>query len=129
MSREKFSLVENMPHGFLYHRIIFEDEGKFFDFESSDKSNPEFENISNYEFEFVYANTAFEEITGFPGEEIVGKNLSELKAMSNLETETETETETAGFDWTGIYEKLNINDVTGKGTCMEEHFKSTDRWY
>ncbi len=122
MSREKFSLVENMPHGFLYHRIISRDEGKLFDFESSDKfnheSNPEFDNISNYEFEFVYANAAFEEITGFAGEEIVGKKFSELKAIAK-----------AGFDWTGVYEKININDVIGKGTCMEEHFKSIDRWY
>lgn len=91
-------LKDNIPDGFSYNQIIFDNE-----------NNP-------IDYIILEVNPAFEEITGFSGDEVVGKKATEVyPGIEKWE-----------FDWLGTYGKTALS---GESTRVESYFESAGRWY
>ncbi len=79
MKKEKYGLlIENMPNGFAYHRIIIDREG-----------NP-------IDYIFLEVNPAFEKMTGLTRQQILGRKITEV--IPGIIEED--------FDWIGVYGKV-----------------------
>ena len=78
-------LVENLPEGFAYHQLVFDEEG-----------NP-------VDYIFLEANKAFENMTGLKRENIIGKRVTEvLPGIKDY-----------SFDWIGTYGRIALSGETG----------------
>ena len=91
-------LVEHSPEGYAYHEIITDCEG-----------NP-------IDFVFLYANPAFERMTGLPKEDVIGKKFTEIHP-GFAESKS---------SWIDTYGKVPL---AGKTARFEEYFEDASRWY
>ncbi len=101
MSQENDSyrlLIENMPDAFARHRLIVDDKGQPVD------------------YEFLYVNSVFEEMTGLSREEIIGKRVTEV--LPGIQD--------SGFDWIGTYGQVAL---TGKSARFKNYSSPLERWY
>ena len=92
------SLFENMLNGFSYHKIVVDKNDKPID------------------YIFLEVNEAFEHLTGFKREDIIGKKVTEV--LSGIEK--------SEFDWIGHYGKVAL---TGDELRTEQYAEQLDRWY
>jgi PAS domain S-box-containing protein len=89
---------EHMTDGFAYQKIVLDESGKPVD------------------YVFLEVNNAFEKITGFKREEIIGKKVTEvLKGIENDPT-----------DWIGKYGKVAL---TCQSIQFENYVASLGKWY
>ncbi|MGB9793251.1 MAG: PAS domain S-box protein, partial [Thermacetogeniaceae bacterium] len=70
-----WKIVESLPVGYAYHRVLFGSDGKAED------------------YVFLEVNPAFEEMTGLKREDVIGKRATEV--LPGIESEK--------FDWIGFY--------------------------
>ncbi len=71
-------LIENLPDGFAYHKMVLDSSGKPLD------------------YVFLEVNSSFETLTGLSRENIIGKKVTEV--YSGIKS--------LGFDWIDIYGKV-----------------------
>lgn len=91
------SIIEKMINAYALHRIILDANGRPVD------------------YEFVDVNPSFEQFTGIPREEIIGKRYKEAIKGSDEEK----------TDWVGIYGKVAM---TGIPVSFESYTSSFDKW-
>lgn len=92
------SLLYHSPTGYAYHKIIFDEKGEV------------------YDYEFLDVNPAFENLTGFKAEQVVGRRATQVLPMIGEED----------FDWVDFYGEITIT-----GGCREftQYSKELNRWY
>lgn len=91
-------LIDNLPDAFAYHRIVEDGIG----------------NSVNYII--LDVNPVFERITGYSGEELIGKKVTELRPMI----------EVYEIDWLTLYSEV-VN--SGESKSFEQYFENTDHCY
>jgi len=74
-------LIEDLPIGYAYHRVICNEDGVACD------------------YEFIEVNSAFEALTELQGSDIVGRRITEI--LPGIRT--------SGFDWVEFYSDIAIN--------------------
>lgn len=92
-------VIEQSPIGYLYGRIICDDN-----------DNP-------IDYEIIETNSAFEIFTGYEASELIGKKKSEIRFKYKIEND---------FDWKSFYGETALNGGT-KST--EQFYKPLNRWY
>ncbi|SHJ70758.1 sensor domain-containing diguanylate cyclase [Tepidibacter formicigenes] len=93
-----YFLVENMQNAFAYHKIILDKDKKPID------------------YEYIYVNSAFENLTGLKRSSILGKKV----------TEVITEIEKSGFNLIEYYSDIALN---AKKDEIVQYFDIWDKWY
>lgn len=91
------AIINKMLNAYALHRIILDENG-----------NP-------YDYEFIDVNPSFEQFTGIPKENIIGRRYKEVVEASNTE---ET-------DWVSIYGKVAI---TGIPISFENYTSAFNKW-
>ncbi len=91
------STIQNMVKGFAYHKIITDVSGKPID------------------FNYLYVNQAYENLTGLNREEIVGKTINEIVNFQ----------ETEEFDWIDFFGNVALS---GTPVSIERYFKLLGKW-
>lgn len=98
-SEGKYRLMfENMINGIAYHKIITDKEGKPVD------------------YIFLEINSAFEELTGLKGKQIIGKKVTE--ALPDIEKDS--------TDWIGLYGDIALNE---NSINFENYAEPLNKWY
>ena len=92
------ALIENHPDAFAYHKLVSDNEGEPVD------------------YIFLDVNPAFEEMTGFPRDEIIGNKI----------TEVHPEMEILNFDWMAVYAKVALK---GETLSFEQYSELLERWF
>jgi PAS domain S-box-containing protein len=92
------SLFEQMIDGFAYHRLIVDEEGRPFD------------------YVFLEANAAFEQLTGLKRLDILGKTARQV--LPGIENDP--------ADWIGVYGSVALS---GRTVRFEQYAQPLDRWY
>lgn len=90
-------IVSRMQNAFSYNKIIYDEKGQAID------------------FEYVYVNKSFEELTGIKYEDIVGKRASEIK-----------DNRFVLFDKIDIFSNVATNGTEDK---IEQYCDVWKRWY
>ncbi len=91
-------LINNLPLAYAHHRIITDDEGKPVD------------------YTFLDINPAFEKLTGYTRNEVLGKRVTEIyPGIEDL-----------NFDWIGTNGRLALQ---GGKICFEQYFEPAHCWY
>ncbi len=90
--------IEYLPQAFARHRIVTGDDG-----------NP-------LDYIFLEVNAAFEEMSGFSKDKILGEKASAILPCFKKD----------GFDWTSVYDKTNSD---GDSVSYEQYLEPLDRWY
>lgn len=99
LERKKYySMMENMPDAFAFHRVV------------TDSNN------EPVDFVFLEANPAYEDMTGFCREEILGKSVKEIFP----------DIEESNFDWIGTYGQVALN---GEPARFEAYFEPLQLWF
>lgn len=93
-----FSLVGNMPHPFACYRIIKGNEG------------------SPLDYEFFNVNTAFENMSGLLGAEIIGKRVSEVFLLILG----------SSVDWADLFGRVA---QTGRSEIYQDYLNKRETWY
>ncbi len=91
-------ILEKMPTGYAFHRIVLDETGRPVD------------------FVFLDVNPAFEELTGFRRQDVIGKSAREI-----LPDQAE-----AGREW---IEACGQVATTGEPTVFEQYSPDLDRWF
>ncbi len=98
-NEEKYrSLFENMKNGFAYHKILLDKEG------------------TPYDYEFLEINRAFEQMTGFKRENVLGRKVTDV--IPGILDDV--------FDWVGNYAGVAIS---GHPLNFESYNKPLDKWF
>jgi len=92
------SLFNNLFHGFVYFEKVFDDNGNFVD------------------YSIMEVNAAFEKLTGFNKNELVGKRMSE----------TVFSAQRASINW---LEMLNDLPINGETRTIEQFSKVVKKWF
>jgi PAS domain S-box-containing protein len=92
------SFLDRISEGYAYHRIILD------------------ESETPCDYEFLDVNSAFEELTGLNGSEIIGKKITEI--LPDIRNDV--------FDWIEFYGKIALS---GEETEIKQYSKPLDRWY
>jgi PAS domain S-box-containing protein len=92
------TIFTRMLNGFSYHKIIVDGNGKPVD------------------YVFLAANEAFEKMTGFKPENIIGRRVTEV--LPGIEKDP--------ADWIGAYGKVAL---TGQPAVIENYVQSLGKWY
>ena len=92
------SLFNNLFHGFVYFEKVFDDNGNFVD------------------YSIMEVNAAFEKLTGFNKNELVGKRMSE----------TVFSPQKASINW---LEMLNDLPINGETRTIEQFSKVVKKWF
>lgn len=96
--RDVKEMLQSWPWGYAYHRILLDDRG-----------NP-------VDYEFLYANKAFEDLTGLKRKDIVGHRATEV--LPGIEK--------SEFDWIGFYGKIALEQ---RDETFEQFSEILGRWY
>jgi PAS domain S-box-containing protein len=80
------ALIEKMQNAFAYHKIVTDENGQPID------------------YEYIYINAAFEELTGLKRDIILGKKVTELIP----------EIDKRNFDLIKYYGNIALNGIEGK---------------
>lgn len=91
-------LIEKMQNAFAFHKIVLDDNGEPID------------------YEYVYVNTAFEELTGLKRNSTIGKKVTEL--IPGIEN--------SSFNWIKYYGNIAINETEDE---IIQYFDIWQRWY
>ncbi|SHE99619.1 MULTISPECIES: diguanylate cyclase [Caloramator] len=91
-------IIDKMQNAFAYHKIIY-DEAK----------NP-------VDYEYIYVNKSFEELTGLKKQYVIGAKVTEL--IPNIKE--------SSFNWIEYYAKIAENETEDH---IEQYFDIWDRWY
>lgn len=91
------SVVEHSPVGYAYHKIVCDEAGKPCD------------------YEYIEVNPAFEKLTGFISEEIIGKRITRILP----------EIINDAFDWIGFYGNIALN---GEKKEFEQYTAALNIW-
>ncbi len=92
------NLILGLPFGYAYQRLLMDDSGKPCD------------------YEFIEANKAFRDLSGFGELDFVGRKASEL--IPGLWT--------AGLDWVSLYGEIAMN---GGSREFEQYSQQWDKWF
>jgi len=91
-------LFDNLLDGFAYHKVV-----------TDEKSKP-------LDYIFLEVNRAYEQLTGFKREDLIGKKVTEV-LPGLLESD---------FDWIGTFGRVAL---TGEPIRVEEYCEPFQRWY
>ncbi|WDC84715.1 PAS domain S-box protein [Caloramator sp. mosi_1] len=91
-------IIDKMQNAFAYHKVVYDDKNKPID------------------YEFIYVNNAFEELTGLKKQEVIGEKVT--KIIPNIKE--------SSLNWIEYYSKIAENESEGH---IEQYFDIWDRWY
>ena len=91
-------LIENLPDAFAYHQLVTDSKG-----------NP-------VDYIFLEVNQAFEEMTGFSRDQVIGKKATEIYPR----------VENFSISWIDTFGKVAL---TGESTYCEHYSDISERWY
>lgn len=91
-------IIDKMQNAFAYHKVIYDD------------------NNIPIDFEYIYVNDAFEELTGLKKKNVIGSRVTEL--IPNIKE--------SSFDWIGYYGNISEKQTEDH---IEQYFDLWDRWY
>ena len=91
-------LVENLPDAYAYYQIVTDDDG------------------TPVDYIFLEVNSAFEEMTGYKREKLIGKKVTEII----------TGIKNSKFDWIRTFGQVALS---GKSTSFESFVEPLKRWY
>ncbi|MCX7951027.1 MAG: PAS domain S-box protein, partial [Clostridiales bacterium] len=91
-------IIDKMQNAFAYHKVIYDDH-----------------NIP-VDYEYIYVNDAFEELTGLKKKNVIGSRVTEL--IPNITK--------SSFDWIGYYGNIAEKQTEDH---LEQYFDIWDRWY
>lgn len=91
-------IIDKMQNAFAYHKIIYD------------------ENNNPVDYEYIYINKAFEELTGFKKQDVIGERVTQL--IPNIKE--------SSFNWIEYYSKIAENETEDH---IEQYFDLWDRWY
>lgn len=91
-------LIDRMQNAFAYHKIILDENNKPVD------------------YEYIYVNTAFEELTGLKRQNILGKTVKQI--IPDIQN--------SSFNWIEYYGNIALNGVEDH---IVQYFDLWDRWY
>jgi PAS domain S-box-containing protein len=93
-------LIENLPDGLAYCKMVRDNTGKPLD------------------YIFLELNPSFEAIIGFPRDHIIGKKLTEVyPGIKGL-----------GFDWIGVFDQVRAIGI-GHSIHFQQYLDQRKRWY
>ncbi|MCX7904258.1 MAG: PAS domain-containing protein, partial [Caloramator sp.] len=76
-------LIDKMQNAFAYHKIILDENNKPID------------------YEYIYVNTAFEELTGLKRQDVLGKTVKQI--IPDIQS--------SSFNWIEYYGNIALNGV------------------
>lgn len=91
-------LIEKMQNALALHKIILNEEGVPID------------------YEYIYINSAFEELTGLKKDSTIGKRVTEL--IPDIRK--------SSFDWIGYYGNIALKEIEDERV---QYFDIWNRWY
>jgi PAS domain S-box-containing protein len=94
-------LIENLPDGLAYCKMVLDNTGKPVD------------------YIFLEVNPSFEALSGHPRDHIIGKKVTEIcPGIKGL-----------GFDWIGVFDQVAAAIGTGQSIHFQQHLDLRKRWY
>lgn len=91
-------IIDKMQNAFAYHKVIYDN------------------NNIPVDYEYIYVNDAFEELTGLKKKNVIGTRVTEL--IPNIKE--------SSFDWIGYYGNISEKQTEDH---LEQYFDIWDRWY